>query len=419
MRFPTLLLVVAGVCAPWLMFAAAPTDPAAEVARMRPALVETRRWFHQHAELSNREIETSREIARRLTALGYPVQTGVAHTGVVATLQGAQPGPLLAWRADIDALPVEEKSALPYASLNKGVMHACGHDVHITVGLGAAEVLMKRRKDVRGTIRFIFQPAEEGAPPGEEGGAALMVKEGVLQPPPRAIFGLHVMPQVPVGSVAVRAGPVLAAADRFSIKVRGKKAHGAMPHLGVDAVYVGAQLVDALQSRVSRRQDARQPLVISVGQFHAGNRFNILADEATLEGTVRTLDPATHAVIKADLEGLVHGVCQAHGASCELTYANLAPVTVNDPTLTARGTAALTRALGADHVKEWTPAMVAEDFAFFAQQVPGLYFILGVGAPGVKDPAGIHTPDFQVDEDALVTGVNAAVSLLLSEGAAR
>ncbi len=267
---------------------------AAAAAEIEPQLVEARRWFHQHPELSNREEKTGAEIARRLEAMGYDVQTGVAHHGVVAVLEGALPGPVVAWRSDIDALPIHEQVDVPYRSTNDGVMHACGHDIHTTVGLGTAEVLMGLKDRLHGTVKFIFQPAEEGPPIGEDGGAKLMIAEGVLEKPmPEAIFGLHVMPIAEAGFAALRPGGLMAASDRFTITIHGRMTHGSAPHDGIDAVYVASQVVTALQAIASREVDARRSLVVSVGTLNAGSRWNIIADKAVLTGTVRTLDPET------------------------------------------------------------------------------------------------------------------------------
>ncbi len=403
--------------------AATPKDPTPELLKqvdaMKPALVETRRHFHAHPELSNREVETGKELARRLTAMGYAVQTGVAGHGVTATLQGGQPGPLVAWRTDIDALPVTEAVDSPFKSQNPGVMHACGHDVHMTVALGVAQLLMKNRATIPGSVKFIFQPAEEGPPAGEEGGASLMIKQGVLEPRPVAILGLHTAPDLKVGDVATVAGPLMAAADRFRLTVRGKGAHGAQPHNGVDAVYVGSQVVGALQSVVSRRNDARRPLVVTVGSFHAGTRFNILAEEATLEGTVRTLDPQSHAAAPKEMSKIVDGICSAHGATCTFENTVLAPVLVNDPALYALAQTTLDRTLGRDHVKTATPMMIAEDFGFYAQQVPALFLMLGVGNPDKGITAGLHSPNYQADEEALAVGVRVASSLIVARLRAR
>jgi amidohydrolase len=390
------------------------TQKIAAVAReIEPDLIEARRWFHQHPELSNREEKTGREIARRLREMGYEVTTGVAHTGVVAVLEGAHPGPVVAWRSDIDALPIEEELDLPYRSTNPGVMHACGHDVHTTVGLGAAAVLMKLKDELHGTVKFIFQPAEEGAPVGEEGGAVMMISEGVLEDPrPEAIFGLHVMPIAEAGFVGLRPGGLMAAGDRFTLKIHGRMTHGSAPHSGVDAVYVAAQVVNALQAIPSREVDARKSLVVSVGTLNAGNRWNIIADEAVLTGTVRSLDPETWEEIPERFERVVAGICQANRATYELDYARIAPVVDNDEKLAGFAKASLSNGLGKDKVLEVPPIMAAEDFAYFQQQVPGVYFFLGVANAAEGWTDYVHTPTFRPDEAAIVTGVTAAASLL-------
>ena len=390
------------------------TQKIAAVAReIEPDLIEARRWFHQHPELSNREEKTGREIARRLREMGYEVTTGVAHNGVVAVLEGAHPGPVVAWRSDIDALPIQEKLDLPYRSTNPGVMHACGHDVHTTVGLGAAAVLMKLKDELHGTVKFIFQPAEEGAPVGEEGGAVMMISEGVLEDPrPEAIFGLHVMPIAEAGFVGLRPGGLMAAGDRFTLKIHGRMTHGSAPHSGVDAVYVAAQVVNALQAIPSREVDARKSLVVSVGTLNAGNRWNIIADEAVLTGTVRSLDPETWEEIPERFERVVAGICQANRATYELDYARIAPVVDNDEELAGFAKASLSNGLGKDKVLEVPPIMAAEDFAYFQQQVPGVYFFLGVANAAEGWTDYVHTPTFRPDEAAIVTGVTAAASLL-------
>src|SRR5436853_6457692 len=257
---------------------------------MRARLIEQRRDFHMHPELSNREERTARIVAERLRALGLEVKTNVGKHGVVALLKGAKPGPVVAVRADMDALPIQETIDVPYKSQTPGVKHACGHDAHTTIELGVAEILSKMRPEISGTIKFIFQPSEEGAPAGEEGGASLMIKEGALENPrPTAIFGLHVMPVVEVGQIAYNSGPAMASSDHFVITIHGKKVHGAYPHDGIDAVVVAAECVTSLQTIRSRRIDTTEPLVITVGIIQGGNRFNIVADEVKLEGTVRTL----------------------------------------------------------------------------------------------------------------------------------
>ena len=386
---------------------------AAAASEIEAQLIEARRWFHQHPELSNREEQTGAEIARRLEAMGYEVQTGVAHNGVVAVLEGDLPGPVVAWRSDIDALPIDEQVDVPYRSTNAGVMHACGHDVHTTVGLGAAEVLMKLKSRLHGTVKFIFQPAEEGPPPGEEGGAKLMIAEGVLaDPAPEAIFGLHVMPIAEAGFVGLRPGGLMAAGDRFTLTIHGRMTHGSAPEDGIDAVYVGSQVVAALQALASREIDARKSLVVSVGTFNGGRRWNIIAGEAVLTGTVRTLDAETWAEIPERFERIVAGICDANRATYELEYERIAPVVDNDAGLAAFAAESLSRSLGAEYVLEVPPIMAAEDFAYFQQKVPGVYFFLGVANAAEGWTDYVHTPTFRPDESAIVTGVTAAASLL-------
>jgi amidohydrolase len=386
---------------------------AAVASELESRLIDARRWFHEHPELSNREVETAAEIARRLEAMGYEVETGVAHNGVVAILEGALPGPVVAWRSDIDALPIEEQVEVAYRSTNAGVMHACGHDVHTTVGLGAAEVLMKLKSRLHGTVKFIFQPAEEGPPPGEEGGAMLMIAEGVLtNPAPEAIFGLHVMPIAEAGFVGLRPGGLMAAADRFTITIHGRMTHGSAPQDGIDAVYVGSQVVTALQALASREVDARKSLVVSVGTFNSGRRWNIIAGEAVLTGTVRTLDAETWVEIPERFERIVDGICDASGATYDLDYERIAPVVDNHSGLAAFAAESLSRNLGAENVLEVPPIMAAEDFAYFQQKVPGVYFFLGVANAAEGWTDYVHTPTFRPDESAIVTGVTAAASLL-------
>jgi amidohydrolase len=379
-----------------------------------PSLVECRRWFHVHPELSNREQATGAEIARRLREMGYEPRTGVAGHGVVAILEGGKPGPVVAWRSDIDALPIDEAVDVPWKSQNAGVMHACGHDVHITVGLGAAAVLMAMKDEVPGTVIFLFQPAEEGPPPGEEGGATLVLKEGVFADPvPVAIFGSHVMPNHEVGTIGWGSGGFMASADRFTIRVTGRMTHGSAPQDGIDAIWVGSQIVDGLQGIISREVDARNPAVVSVGTFDAGNRFNIIAGSAELTGTVRTLDPAARDYIEAAISRIVAGVCSAHRASCEVDYQRFTPVLVNDPELTAASVEILREELGDAAVHEAVPIMAAEDFAEYARVAPSFFFMLGVGNTEKGWTSYVHTPTFQPDEEAIKVGVRAASALLL------
>ena len=387
---------------------------AAETDGLYPSLVEARRWFHAHPELSNREVETSAEIVRRLEAMGYEPRTGLAGHGVVAVLEGGRPGPVVAWRSVIDALPITEAVDVPWKSANDGVMHACGHDVHMTVGLGTAELLMRMRDQVPGTVVFLFQPAEEGPPPGEVGGATEMLADGALDDPkPIAVFGSHVMPNFEVGTIGWGSGGVMASADRFTIRVQGRMTHGSAPQDGIDAIWVGSQIVDALQGIIAREVDSRKPAVVSVGTFTAGNRFNIIAGSAELTGTVRTLEAAARDQIEAAISRIVAGVCDAHRASCEVDYQRFTPVLVNDPELTAASVETLRSTLGADAVIEAEPIMAAEDFAEYARVVPGFFFMLGVGNTEKGWTSYVHTPTFQPDEEALRVGVRAASALLL------
>ncbi len=412
------LLVALLVIAPSL--SASALDPAlaaqirTEAARLQPELVQCRRWFHQRPELSNRETGTAAEIARRLRAIGLEPHTGVAGTGVVAVLEGALPGPVRAWRTDIDALPIEEAVDVPWRSKNPGVMHACGHDLHLTVALGTAELLTGMRNRLHGTVVFIFQPAEEGPPPGEPGGAPLMIEQGVLDHPhPEAIFALHVAPSLTTGTVGWRAGGLMASADRVTIHVIGKASHGSAPHEGIDAVWVGSQLVGALQGIAAREIDARLPVVVTIGTFDAGSRFNIVAGSAELTGTVRTLDEPSHDDAETAIRRIVDGVCTAHRATCTVDYERMNPVLVNDEALAARSVVALSEVLGKDAVVQTEPIMAAEDFAWYARRVPGFYFHLGVAPPGTTALGGVHTPTFTPDENAIRVGVEAASAVLL------
>jgi amidohydrolase len=381
---------------------------------LRAKLVEQRRDFHMNPELSNREERTSRVVAERLRALGLEVKTGVARHGVVALLKGAKPGPVIAVRADMDALPIQENIDVPYRSKNNGVKHACGHDVHTTVQLGVAEVLSRMRDQIAGTIKFIFQPAEEGAPAGEEGGAPLMVKEGVLENPrPQAIFGLHVMPNIEVGQIGYNSGPAMASSDRFVITLRGKKVHGAYPHDGIDTVVVAAECVSALQSIRSRRINTMEPLVITIGSIHGGNRFNIIADEVVLEGTMRALSEEVRARAQEMMRETLAGITSAYGAKFDIQFDKPNPVTYNDPKLVEEMLPTLRRVAGESNVITPKPQMGAEDFSYFQKVIPGFYYFLGVGNRAKGITAMIHTPEFDVDEESLVIGVKVMTSMVL------
>jgi amidohydrolase len=381
---------------------------------LRQQLVTQRRDFHMHPELSNREERTSKVVAEKLRALGLEVKTGVGKYGVVALLKGAKPGPVVAVRADMDALPIQENIDVPYKSQNAGVKHACGHDVHMTVELGVVEVLSKMREQIKGTIKFIFQPAEEGPPTGEEGGARLMIKEGVLENPrPQAIFGLHVMPNIEVGQIGYNSGPAMASSERFMIKIRGKKVHGAYPHDGIDAVVVAADCVMALQTIRSRRIDTQEPLVITLGSIHGGNRFNIIADEVVLEGTMRTLNEGVRVKAHEMMKQTLDGITSAYGATAELEFNLPNPVTYNDPKLVEETLPTMKRILGEKNLLTPKPQMGAEDFSEYQKIIPGFFYFLGVGNKAKGITAMIHTPEFDVDEEALVVGVKLMSNVLL------
>ena len=382
---------------------------------LRPQLVAQRRDFHQHPELSNREERTSRVVAERLRAIGLEdIKTGVGKYGVTALLRGTKPGPIVAVRADMDALPIQEVNDVPYKSLVPNVKHACGHDAHTTIELGVAEILSHMRDEIHGTIKFIFQPAEEGPPLGEEGGAPLMIKEGALENPrPSAIFGLHVMPVVEVGQIAYNSGPAMASSDHFLITIHGKKVHGAYPHDGIDAVVVAAECVTALQTIRSRRIDTTEPLVITIGSIQGGNRFNIIADEVKLEGTVRTLNEDVRKKAQSMMRETLDGITKAYGASYEMNYAEGAAVTYNEPSLVEETLPTIRRVVGDKNVISPKPQMGAEDFSYFQRVVPGFYYFLGVGNRAKGITAQIHTPEFDLDEDSLVIGVKVMSNVLL------
>lgn len=384
--------------------------------QLRPVLIAQRRDFHMNPELSNREDRTARVIAEKLRALGLDeVKTGVGRHGIVALLKGKLPGDVVAVRTDMDALPIQETLDVPYKSRNDGVKHACGHDVHMAVQLGVAEVLSKMRDQIRGTIKFIFQPAEEGPPAGEKGGARLMIDEGALENPrPSAIFGLHVMPNIQVGQVGYNVGPAMASSDRFSITVRGKKVHGAYPHDGIDTVVVAAECVTALQTIRSRRINTQEPLVITLGSIHGGNRFNIIADEVKMDGTMRALSEEVRTQAIAQMKQTLQGITSAYGASYELEFVGVGnPVTYNDPKLVAATMPTLRRVLGETNLFEPKPQMGAEDFSMFQKVIPGFFYFLGVGNKAKGITGMIHTPEFDADEDSLVIGVRTMSNVLL------
>ncbi|GHF30308.1 N-acyl-L-amino acid amidohydrolase [Kordiimonas sediminis] len=393
--------------------------------QVMPTVVELRHHFHANPELGNREFKTSAKIAEHLKSLGIEVETGVAHTGIVGTLKGGKPGSVVALRADIDGLPVQEKTGLPFASkvttmwqgVETGVMHACGHDAHISILLGVAEVLAGMRDEIPGTVKFFFQPAEEGAPEGEEGGAELMIKEGVLDgaDAPKAIFGLHVFPGPP-GVISYKPEGFLAAADSLYIKIKGVQTHGSMPWGGVDPIAVSAQVVNGLQTIVSRQVDiSTAPAVVTVGSINGGNRGNIIPEDVTMTGTIRTFDMAMRDDIHMRIKRTAEKIAESYGAEAEVVITKGYPVTVNDPALTADMAPILDRSSAGGKAYVVKPVMGAEDFSFFQQKIPGLFFGLGVSKANATraDMAPNHSPYFYVNDDALPSGVKALSSLAL------
>ena len=386
-------------------------------------VIEWRRHFHENPELSNRETNTGKFIADHLKSLGIEVQYPVAKTGVVGLLKSPKPGPVIALRADIDALPVTERNSLPFASKVKttfngqetGVMHACGHDSHIAIMMAVAEILSKNKNELRGTIKFIFQPAEEGAPVGEEGGASLMVKEGVLENPKvDAIFGLHIQSMRPVGTIGYRAGGMMAASDNYTVKVKGAQSHGAAPWMGIDPIVISSQIITGLQTIISRQTDlTKEAAVISVGRFQSGIRENIIPEEAVFAGTIRTLDVSMQDKIHEKIKLTATKIAESGGATAEVTIRRGTPVTYNDPTLTAKMVPSLNKAAGADHVFSVNAVTGAEDFAFYQQKVPGLFFFVGAMPPeaDINKVASHHTPDFYIDERGFITGLKAMLQV--------
>ncbi|MFN8689115.1 MAG: amidohydrolase [Cyclobacteriaceae bacterium] len=391
---------------------------------LEPQLIEWRRHFHQYPELSNREVKTGAFIVEHLKKLGLEVTYPVAKTGIVALLKGGKPGPVVALRADMDGLPITERNSLPFLSKEKasfggqetGVMHACGHDGHMAILMTVAEVLAKNKNDLRGTVKFIFQPAEEGVPPEEApAGAELMVREGVLEDPKvDVIFGLHLQSLIPSGQLSYRPEGLMAAADGLNIKVMGLGAHGATPWDSVDTILVSSQIVAGLQTIVSRQTElTRGAAVITVGSIHAGNRGNIIPEEAIMQGTIRTFDPNMQRSIHNRIRNTATKIAESAGAKAEVGIQVMYPVTYNDPRLTEQMAPSLLRTAGGDRVKVIAPVTMAEDFSFFQQKVPGFFFFLGAYPADQKlpKPPTHHTADFMIDEKALLTGVKALVNL--------
>ena len=393
--------------------------------RIESKVIEWRRHYHQYPELSNREFKTAEKIAKHLTNLGLDVQTGVAHTGVVGLLKGDRPGPVVALRADIDALPVTERVDVPFASKVRteynghdvGVMHACGHDAHIAILMGVVEILSSMKNDLKGSVKFIFQPAEEGAPNEEEGGAELMVAEGVLENPKvEVIFGLHVWALKQVGTIGYRPESTMAASDGLRITVKGKQTHGSTPWTGVDPITVSAQIIMGLQTIISRQTELTEDAaIITIGSIHGGVRSNIIPDQVELVGTIRTLNTEMQDKIHEKIRLTVIKIAESAGAAADVQINKGYPVTYNDPELTAMMLPSLQATAGAENVKLVKAITGAEDFSFFQQQVPGLYFFIGGMPKGTKpeEAAPHHSPDFYIDESCLKLGVRALSYLVL------
>jgi amidohydrolase len=397
-----------------------------QVKEIEPKMIEWRRYFHQHPELSNREFNTGQQIAEHLRALGLDVQYPVAKTGVVALLKGALPGPVVALRADMDALPVTERNALPFASREKamvagqetGVMHACGHDGHMAILLAVAEILSKNKNELKGTVKFIFQPAEEGVPAEEApAGAERMVKEGVLtNPNVDVIFGLHIQSLLPSGQLAWRSGGLMAAVDGVDIKVTGKGAHGATPWDSIDPIMIAAEIIQGLQTVVSRHTNLTDgAAVVTIGSIHSGNRRNIIPETAMMEGTIRTFSDEAQKSVHLKIKQIAEKIAESAGAKADVTIHIMYPATVNDPALARKMAPTLERTAGKENVVVTQPVTMAEDFSFYQRHIPGFFFFLGAYPAEMKlssQPAH-HTADFMIDEKALISGVKALINLTL------
>lgn len=396
------------------------------VRTVTPTMIELRRDFHRHPELSNREFRTSEKVAEKLRSLGMEVQTGIAHTGVTGILRGGRPGPVIALRADMDALPVTEEADVPFKSVARseyrgqevGVMHACGHDGHMAILLAAAEALASMQENLPGTVLFVFQPAEEGAPDGEEGGASLMLSEGVFDGvKPEAVFGLHLWAPMNAGKIGYRSGPMMAASDRYRIVVTGRQTHGSRPWGGVDPIVTASQIVLGMQTIVSRQVDiSTYPAVLSVGAIEGGIRNNIIPDKVEMIGTFRTFDPAVRSQIIENMTRNAKSIAEAAGATATVEIAtDNNPVVVNDPELTARMIPVLKKNIGEDNVDIIPYVTGAEDFAEYALRVPGFFFFVGVTPPGAdaSQAPSNHSPLFYIDEAALETGLRATLAVAL------
>jgi amidohydrolase len=402
-------------------------EVATQAQRLQSKVLAWRRDIHQHPELGNREVRTAKLVADHLRSLGLDVKTGVATTGVIAVLKGGKPGPRIAIRADMDALPVTERNALPFASKatstfrgeTVGVMHACGHDAHTSTLMGVAEALAAMKADLPGEVLFVFQPAEEGPPDGEDGGAEEMLKQGIFRDfKPEAVFGLHVFSTLNAGQVGYRAGPAMAASDRFNIVVKGRQTHGARPWGGIDPIVAAADVIGTAQTIVSRRQNiSKLPVVVTFGAIKGGVRYNIIPDQVEMIGTIRTFDEGMRSAVFADLKNVAEHVAAAHGATAiaQIPDTKGNPVTVNDPALSAKMRPSLVRAVGAENVIDVGLNMGAEDFSYYAKEVPGFFFFVGAtpkGQDALTAPSN-HSPEFFLDESALDVGLRAMLQVTL------
>lgn len=422
---PLLIVMLSGVTTQAQSPIPATVD--ASIRAVEPRLIAWRRDIHQHPELGNREFRTAELVAAHLRALGLEVRTGVAHTGVVAVLKGGRPGPSIALRADMDALPVTEQNDLPFRSVatgeyngqTVGVMHACGHDTHVAILMATAEVLAKHKDMLRGTVTFLFQPAEEGPPVGEEGGAELMVEQGVMRGIDR-VYGLHINSQTPANTITWRPGGIMASADDFKLIVHGKQAHGADPWDSVDPIVVSAQIITNVQTIISRQlKIIENPGIVTIGSIHGGVRSNIIPSQVEMLGTIRALSPSDRERIHASFRKIVTGVAESHGATVDLKlpYTTAYPVTFNDPALAEKTAALLKQVAGEANVNLRVPMTGAEDFSFFAKEAPGFFFFLGGMSPDMpreKAPSH-HTPEFVIDESGLLLGVKAFVAIALNQ----
>ena len=413
MKLPYLFFLL--IISSTTLFAQLDSELLSDVNLIEEKVIEWRHYFHENPELSNREFNTAEKIAEHLKGLGFEVTEKVAHTGVVGILKGDYPGKVIALRADIDALPVTERNDLPFKSnvtttflgQETGVMHACGHDTHISILMGVAEVLSKHKNLIHGTVKFIFQPAEEGPPPGEEAGASLMIKEGVLENPKvDAIFGLHIGSGSPVGTISYKPGGTMAAVERFVVNVKGKQTHGSRPWGGVDPIYISAKIIDGFQSIISRESNlTNEAAVITVGKITSGVRFNIIPESAEMIGTVRTLDPDMRELIMRRMNEMARDIAKAYGGTATIEWQSNTVITFNDLDLTQQMLPSLEAAAGKENVKLVKATTGGEDFSYYQEVVPGLYFFLGGMTPGNTESFPHHTPDFMIDDSSMLLGV--------------